>query len=231
MITILHGDDISATRNRAMALLEGATTERLDGKKVKSDVIIRTLISDGLFSNKKTVFIENLSSIGAAELKSCLPHLTQQEASSDIDVFILEEKVLDKRFLSKFVKAKVEAFTLPKHFFTFIDGFAPKNAVRLHNTLFKLYPQFAAEQIFYALINRLRLLLMLKTGTERDYEELAKMAPWQKSKVAAQAKSWTESDIISFYKKLFDTEVALKSSALTLPLINHLDFLIITELQ
>mgnify|MGYP001611414669 CR=1 FL=1 len=231
MLTFIHGDDVTNSRNQVLALLSGKDYVTIDGKRAEEADLMTAFSNDGLFLDSKTIFIDGWGKMKPTVLKVCVEHLVRIETEKGINVFVWEDKSIDKRKLAKFGKAKVLPFMLPKYFFTFLDSFVPKNAQKLHQLLFQLYPSFAPEQILYALTNRVRQLLMIKQNDPNAFEEIQKMAPFQRSKIQSQARNWTEHDIIVVYKRLFECEVGMKTSSLPLPLINHLDFLIVSSLN
>jgi DNA polymerase III delta subunit len=231
MVTFIHGDDTTNSRSQVLALLSGKDYIIIDGKKAEESDLMTAFSNDGLFLDSKTIFIDGWGKMKPTVAKICIEHLVRIETEQGIEVFVWEDKTIDKRKLAKFRKAKILPFMLPKYFFTFLDSFTPRNAARLHQLLFQLYPSFAPEQLLYALTNRVRQILMIKQSDPSVFEEIQKMAPFQRSKIQSQAKSWTERDIIDVYKKLFDAEVGLKTSSLSLPLINHIDFLIVSSLN
>ena len=228
MITFIHGDDVSASRKYILEVFDKKQHTTIDGKNVDTTQLMTAFSVDGLFGEKKTILIDGFSRINQQISKKCTEYLDIYQTDPNTEIFVWDNKTIDKRKLSKFPKASTQFFPLPKYFFSFIDSIYPNNSKRLHELLFKLYPQSAAEQILYALVNRVRLLMMIKQVDQRMYDEVNALAPFQKTKLQAQAKHWTEHDIIVFYKSLFDTEVGMKTSSLPCPLINYIDLLLIS---
>ena len=231
MITFIHGDDITNSRNQVLLLLSGKDYQTIDWKRAEEEDLMTAFSNDGLFLDSKVIFVDGLSKLKPTVGKKLIEYLVRAETEKSMEILVWDDKTIDKRKLAKFPKAQIIPFSLPKHFFTFLDSINPRNSARLHHLLFELYPSSSPEQILYALINRMRLLLMIKQSDSSQFEEIAKLAPFQRSKILSQAKNWTERDIIVFYKKLYETEVGMKTSSLPLPLINHIDFLIVSSLN
>ena len=64
-----------------------------------------------------------------------------------------------------------------------------------------------------------------------NYWEVGRFAPWQLGKLKQQARMWTEGELLSFYKKIFEIEVKMKSGGLPTSLEKYLDIVIRTELN
>ncbi len=227
MIYIFHGDNVLSARNRLLEAVSGyphVTT--LDADKITISDLSQNLHVSDLFMEKKCVVIEKIGKLPKKELEYLENLLRVQKNLPDIIFFNSTE--LSKTFLSKFTSAKVEVFTFPKLFFTFLDSLTPKNFFRELDLLLKM-ENIESEQIFYALIKRVRTLLAIKTSAGID--EVSKMSPWQKDKIICQARLWNENELILFYKKLLDIEKKVKSSQLPFPLKHQLDFLLSAELH
>lgn len=222
---LIHGDDNALSRNFLTSLTEGYSVTILDGKSLTIKILEENLFSTSLFDEKKAVVVENFLSKNAKK-KEIVSFLNAQ---TDTVLFILwEEKKLLKTSFSNIKNATVKEFFLPSSYFQFLDSFSQKNGKRLFLMYQDLLKTTSAEQIFYSLIKRLRLLMML--GSQDESTELSKMAPWQKSKLQQQVRMWDVEKLKKFYFELQKTEVKLKTGKLPTGLSKHLDTLILSQL-
>lgn len=230
MLYLLHGDDTAASRLKFDELITGQKwVVRLDGGKVSQKEIEESLESQELFVDKKIVILENFQKLGA-RLKSILSYIQTFAKKGGIDIVLWEDDTVDRATLTKLKDAKTFAFTLPKNFYVFLDQFAPKNGKKLHALLMDISARFSEELILYALVKRVRQLLMVKVKNYQELKEIQALQSWQLGKLKSQSKNWTREKLIRVYKQLFELEVAMKTSALPTNLANHLDILILTQL-
>ncbi|MBP6913862.1 MAG: hypothetical protein KBC00_04650 [Candidatus Levybacteria bacterium] len=228
MLYILHGDDTVLLHKRLLELfdLKGAIIFAAD--KVKGQEILEEISKKDLFLEKKVVIIEKILKLPKKDLELLEQELLKALDNPLLSVVLCHDTELSKLFLGKFKKAKQESFLIPKLFFTFLDNLLPKNAASEVGLLSQM-KNIEAEQVFYALVKRIRLLLLLKSNLES--EELVKMSSWQSSKLYAQSRHWTVEGLTRLYEKLFLIDVKMKSGGLMIPLRKHLDILLIQELN
>ncbi len=226
MLYLIHGEDTVAARRRLDEVLAKKTATRIDGRKLDLANFELLTNSSDMFSDKKIIVIENFPTD-----KSLTNLLKIIHTKKDIDVVLYKEEGVDKRMLEKIKADAVYSFPFPKYFYQFLDGLAPKKGKVLHELLSKMSDSYTAEQVLYSMIKRVRLLLALTVDSGEDMKEVASLASWQEGKIRSQARFWTQDKIISFYKKLYEIETGLKTSGLAMPLKNHLDILLLTELQ
>jgi DNA polymerase III delta subunit len=130
----------------------------------------------------------------------------------------------------KFENATLFNFMFPKLYFTFLDSYEPssnKSVSQLNDVL----NSFEAEQILFGLIKRVRQLLILKAGNYMDFSEFAKMQSWQLGKLKMQSAKWSEKQLEKALLLLSELDEKLKTSALPMPLSNHLDIILIPDLN
>lgn len=223
---LLHGDDTVLSRNLLSSLIEGFAVLRLEGKTVTSKELEIHLLSTSLFEEKKAIVIENLLTKNARK-KEVVEFLNSQK--DGILLILWEEKKLLKTTINQLKNFVVKEFLLPSTYFQFLDNFAERNGKKLFMMYQDLTKTVSSEQIYYSLVKRLRLLLVMsEKGTN---EELVKMSPWQKQRLIKQVGFWNKSGLLEFYKELQDTEIKLKSGKLPLGLSKHLDTLILSHLS
>jgi DNA polymerase III delta subunit len=223
---LLHGDDTVSSRNLLNSLLEGYTATRLEGKSLLMRDLKDCLSSTSLFDEKKAVVIENLLTKNSKK-KELVSFLNNQKDS--VLLVLWEDKKLPKTTITPLKNVTVREFLLPSTYFQFLDNFSEHNGKKLFVMYQDLTKTVSAEQVFYSLMKRLRLLLILaRKGTS---SELSKMSPWQKQKLSQQVRFWSEKRLAEFYRELQDTEIKLKTGKLPLGLSKHLDTLILSQLS
>ncbi len=227
MIYILHGDDIVTSRKKLSELTsEFKSVTYLDAEKIGNTDIVQTLSSSDLFLDKKCIVIEKILKLPKKELDALLELVDSFDSS--ITLILWNNTELSKVFLGKFKDATIESFILPKLFFTFLDNLSP-NSVSQEIELLSRMVNVEAEQIFYAMIKRIRNMLMIKSNSNSD--DLTKMSPWQLGKIKEQSLKWKVEELEKIYKDLFDLEVKMKSGGLMLPLKKHLDILLVQAIN
>ncbi|HMS22768.1 MAG TPA: hypothetical protein PKA38_03300 [Candidatus Levybacteria bacterium] len=228
MLHILHGDDTVLLQKRLTEIvdLKGATIFSAD--KVRGQEILEGISKKDLFLEKKVVVIEKVLKLPKKELELLEQELIKASDNPYLTVVLCHDTELSKLFLGKFKNAKQESFLIPKLFFTFLDNLTPKNLEREIKVLSQM-KNVEAEQIFYAMVKRIRLLLSIQSNLES--EEFKKMSSWQKSRLQDQSNYWTVGKLTKLYEKLYSTEVKMKSGGLMMPLRKHLDILLMQELN
>lgn len=227
MFYIIHGDDIVNSRKRLSELVsQFKNVAYLDSEKISNIDLVQALNSNDMFGDEKCIVIEKILKLPKKELEKLLELLENPPTSTA--VILWHNTELSKVFLSKFKKVNTEVFLLPKLFFTFLDNLTPQNFKTELDVLSKM-ENVEAEQIFYAMVKRIRQLHAIKL--EISSEELAKMSPWQLNKLKGRSAKWRVEELEKIYKKLFEIEVRMKSGGLMLPLKKHLDIMLISALN
>ncbi|MDO8269172.1 MAG: hypothetical protein Q7T54_00690 [Candidatus Levybacteria bacterium] len=222
---LLHGDDITTSRKYLSELLEGTKLSIFDGKSVAITTLEESLLSRGLFSEKKAVVVENLLS-RSSKKKEFISFLNT--ASSETLLVLWEDKKLLKTTTNSLKNINIQEFALPTYYFQFLDTLVPSQKKQVFGLYQELLKTYAPEQLLFSLLKRVRLLVVLASGGETS--EIAKMPPWMKSKLERQGKMWTKNSLLLFYKKLQDAEIKLKTGKLPVDLSKHLDILILSHL-
>lgn len=226
MIYLLHGDDTASSRNFLTGLTEGFKTTILDGKSLGISELEEKMLSTSLFFDKKAVVVENLLSKNPKK-KDFISFLNLQR--DGVLLILWEDKKVIKNAFSDLKNVTVKEFSLPQVYFEFLDSFAPHQVAKLYQMYHLLLLTTDATQIFYSLLKRLRALLILQSNSSSM--ETDKMSPWQLGKLRNQVRLWPKEKLVSFYSKLQDTEIKLKSGGLPIGLSKHLDILILSELS
>ncbi len=230
MLILLHGDDIANSRLKLDELTKSEKwKENLDATKNEFKDIVNLLEKRELFQDQRLVVIEKLFSLKGSSFKNALDAVKNYGNIEGLSIILWEDKILTTLNIKKLADAKVLSFSLPKYYYLFLDSIAPSNGKKLHGLLIQLSTQLTDEQLFYSIVKRVRILLMLKQGA-MDNPEVSFMMSWQISKLKSQEKLWDEDKLISFYKKLFEMERDLKTSQLPLSLTESIDILLLSQL-
>ena len=230
MITLIHGDEIDKSREKLNEILENKTRiSRVNFEKVTFEELINAFESQDLFEEKKTIVIENIKN--NALFDKVLDKLLSFRKNSIVDVVLWADEALDAKFTAKLKDVQVYAFLLPKFLFPLLDTLLPNQGKKSVELLAKAREGMADELIFFMIVKRIRTLLLLKAGNAPDFDETSRMQSWQLSKMSTQLNAWDEKKLISFYQKLFDLETGMKTSTLPLSLGQHLDILLLSDLN
>ncbi len=225
MIYLLHGDDITSSRKYYSGLVEGLTQTIFDGKSLSLSDLEEKLVSNSLFEEKKAVVVENLLTKNAKK-KDFVKFLS--ENPTQILLILWEDKKVQNTVFTPLKEATIKEFSLPQNYFQFLDSYAPGNGKQVFKIYHDLLITMNEELVFYSLLKRIRLLVVLSEGS--TISEISKMAPWQVGKLNNQLRLWKKEALITFYKTLQETEIKMKSGGLPVKLSKHLDILILTLL-
>jgi len=221
MITLLHGDNIEASRNELNLLKSQAKDKevrQLDGKHLDATGLTQALESSSFFGRETLVIIENLfGSLG--KKTSHVKEFTLKIASSNVDVILWEEKEVGKTAVDNLGKnSTVRLFKTPVVIFKFLDAIKPNNV----KVLLSLYRQVEAvdapELIFTMIVKRLRQLMMLADGVTPDG-----LQGWQAKGLTNQARLFTMEKLLSMEKQLLDMEYSLKTGSSPFTLRQHIE--------
>lgn len=223
MITILHGDDIEASRERYFAFKQKKQVIVFEGDDINYDLFLNSVTGADLFGTSPLVCIENLFSQKKAD-KSFIELLNQKQA--EVDVVIWEKKELYKRDLDLILKAKVIPFKLPRSIFQLLDSLGEKPEITI-NFLQKTAEHTAVEIILSMMIKRFRTLLFLMESSKSPIEEVEKLADWQRSRLQKQTRLFTKTRLFLAYKNLFKIESETKTGQNVLGLKASLDYFLL----
>lgn len=230
MITIIHGDDISSSRNCFLTLkTKQENTIDYDGGKITITDLTQNIKGGGFFCDTKTIFIENLLTKRKKtdkETKEILNFISENSKESS---FILwESKEILKRDLYFFKDAIIKIFKLPKNIFLFLDNLRPNNSKTLLNLFHQaLESGIEEELVLFMLQRQIRILLALSDRGEESIDELERLAPWQMGKLERQVKFFDPLNLKKIYRKLYEIETGQKTGSLSLSLTQSIDFLLL----
>lgn len=231
MITIIHGEDISSSRNYFLNLKKKQKTPiSYDGGKLNITDLVQNIEGSGLFGDTKTIFIEDFLTKRRKtekEVKEILNFIIKNY--KDANFVLWESKEIQKRDLFFFRNAQVKIFKLPKNIFLFLDNLRPSNSKKLLNLFYQaLESGIKEELILFMLQRQVRLLLALSDLADlQPIEEITRLAPWQTAKLESQARFFDRQSLENIYRKLYEIERAQKTGGLPLSLSQSIDFLLL----
>lgn len=229
MITILHGDNIVASRAELMRRIEEAKSRekeirQLDGKSLDALVLTQAVESSSLFGSTVLVVIEGLlSKLGKKEKQATLLTTIIKQSGDTTDIILWEDKEVGKTLIALFgAKVSVQLFKTPVVIFQLLDGLAPGKAVFLLGLLQKTLSRDAAELIFTLLVRRIRQLIQL-----RDNVTPEGLQGWQAGRLTTQAKSFTMDRLLIMEKRLLEIDISVKTGTSPFPLAQQLELFFI----
>ena len=227
MITIIHGNDITKSRNFYIDTRQKfENPDIFDGEKIDYNTLFQTLEGNSLFTNQRHVFIENFISktkSNSNEFKKIVEYLI---SNKDYEIVFWEEKELTKAQAAAFKNASLQLFNYPQILFTFLDSIKPNNisSVKLFHDL---QNTMETELIFYMLVRQFRLLLAVTSTGSQNIDETRRLAPWQSSKLKSQAQYFGKEKLIKAYKGLYKIDYETKFGLTAFDLSRCLDIFLI----
>ncbi len=212
MITIIHGDDLTTSRNYLVDLkktLENPITFTSDNLTFLN--ILQALKGNELFNNQNNIFIDELLSSKKTVADS--EKIINLIKNTDKNIYFWEKNELTKTTLSIFPKAQVKLFKIPQNIFNFLDNIksdSKENVINFHKTL----DSAESDAIFYMIIRQFRLLIAL-TSTGDEIDEIKRLAPWQKEKLKRQTNLFPIGKLKEIYNELFKIDLKTKTGEIT----------------
>lgn len=212
MIVLLHGDNVEASRVELLQMIaaaKGKEIRELQGRFLEPGQLIQALESSSLFGGETLVVIENLfGKLGRkVKLIESLAAILLR-SSETTDVVLWEDKELSPTVIKSLGHATIHVFKIPAVIFQLLDGLRPDRA----RTLIPLFQQVIANQpveiTYTLLVRRVRQLIQLADAVTPEG-----LAPWQQTRLTAQARLFTMDELISMHTKLLDMDIAIKTGA------------------
>lgn len=227
MITIIHGDNVDESRNYFFDFKKSfPNLTSISGVNLVIDELTNIFQGDNLFFEDKNVAIENLLSKNkpSKSLDETVDVINKNDKNANI--IIWEEKEIGQKILSKFPKAQVQVFKIPRLIFNFLDSIKPDNGQSLIIIFHKLLENSAVEIIIYMMTRQFRLMIAVK-DKDKNIDEISKMMSWQKNKFEKQAGLFDQAKLISLYKKLYDIDASQKTGKLNMPIASAIDIFLL----
>jgi len=227
MITILHGDDIAASRLYYKSL-QKKDTRAFEGEKITTNELKQALQTTSLFNEEIRISIENFFTKRKAskEMDAIIAYL--KTVQKEHDIVFWETKSLTPKSLTAFPQATVKISTLPKSLFAFLENIVPNNGILLVKKFHDAKKTTEVELIFFMIIRHIRILLALTNPSTTEIDEIKRMSPWQRTKVQTQANKFSLMQLTHLHATLFAIEMKNKTGGLTTPLSQTIDFLLIS---
>ncbi len=227
MITIIHGDDLSTSRNHYLSERQKTKNPVIfEGGKLSLSELLQSLEGGSLFNEEKNIFIENFFSSKKAnpEFKKII-EIIQNNKSANIVFW--ENTELSKTDLNSVKNPVVRLFKVPQNLFNFLDGIKPsdKTSIKLfHLLLQEMEPEF----IFYMVIRQFRLLLAVSDiNSNEKIDEVKRLAPWQITKLKRQVSLFGEQKLREIYNKLYLIDMEQKTGKSSFNLPQAIDFFLL----
>jgi hypothetical protein len=210
MITLLHGDNIEASRNELLKLKSQHIEEvrEISGKNCTETILAQAVESHSLFDTPITIIIEQLFGPLGRKVKQAEVYTNiLKKADPTVTILLWESKELGKEILGLFgSKIEVQLFTYPKILFTFLDSLKPNNTKTLIQLIIDLLKHEPAELLWNMCLSRIRTLISISSGITP-----AKMQTWQVGRLTNQSRSFTMDKLLDIYQKMLTMEYAQKS--------------------
>lgn len=224
MITIIHGDDIAASRDYLFELKKSLPGISFDKENFTYVNLLQILKGSTLFAETKNIFIENFLSTKKTvpNFKEIINLINKNDAK--FNIVFWDNNELSKPTLSLFKDVKTKLFKIPQSLFSFLDNIKPNNTMSLV-AFHELLKTSDTEMVFYMMLRQFRLLLALSDGSNA-IDETKRLAPWQKNKLKRQAHFFSFEKLKSIYNKLFEIDLKTKTGEIT-NLTNSIDILLL----
>ncbi len=226
-MVILHGENTLQSRNALSKLLAQAQQAqtriiRLDAKRLEPKSLDEELGSTNLFGESILVLIEELHSLPTSQRKTQLIKRLGTLASSDdpsLQIILWEKRQLTPTMLKQFSGAQNQEFKLTKYLFNWLDGVNGK--YQFNRPLFtQAIDQDGEMMVFTMLIRQIRLLIQVKEG------QTATLAPFMVGKLIKQATTFSLPQLLQFHHRLFELDLAQKTSSSRLSIQQELELLL-----
>jgi len=226
MILLLHGDNISASRNAFIKLRHDRTNPvSLQGGSFTLTDLAQILEGGELFTSSKDLFIENLFNKirKGDELEALVSYLVKHADEHSITLW--EGKILTKTQIALLKNPQSQLFKLPTKLFSLLDALKPNNARLLIAQSHDVIKEAGEEMLFSMITRHIRILLAIRENS--SIEEVNKLAPWQKTKMTQQASLFTTQQLLELHAKIVMIDTSRKTGKNTLPLPASIDFLLL----
>jgi len=171
-----------------------------------------------MFGSDRIVVIENLFSRKKSNEQTDILKYTKAYIG-DTDIIFWEKKAVGKiaqRSLPE--KTNIKEFKTPVLIFKLVEQLDPLNKKLVLETYEKAVLTEAPEFIFAMLVRQVKLLLQLKLG------KTPAGAPWMIGKLKSQASKFTQTQLETAYKKLYQIDKQIKTGATPMNMDWHLGF-------
>jgi len=229
-ILILHGEQLTRSRERLVSLLDehksqGLEVVRLTGSELTLPLLEQSFGETSLFGSSKVILIEELHSLIKSNRKAELIEAvaTASGAPEAPTVILWEKRSLTKPMLKKFPSAQVQEFKVSNAIFTWLDSLSGKKNTKSQQ-LKLLHQALTTEDEFFCFtmfIRQVRLLIQTKDGGT------VAGPPFMVTKLRQQSAQFSLSQLLNTHHRLLEIDVAHKTSSNRLTLGQDLDLLLL----
>lgn len=228
MVTVLHGNNLEASRNIFFEKKNSVKNPIfLNGEKLLFDDFFQAAENKRLFDSDVTLLVENFFAKNKPNTSDYKKIVEYINSNKNIEIIFWENKEIPKATLLKLKNAFVNVFSYPQNLFTFLDNIKPENYKILINLFHELEKTMEPELIFFMLIRQFRLLLTLGGTSGKQIDEVNRMAPWQVSKLKRQQSLFSQNKIVRLYNSLYEIELGQKIGKFPYDLEKSIDFFIL----
>ena len=225
MLTILHGENIIASRDKLVELITQAkdknkTIERLNAEKINPGFLESNLVKQDLFGTERIVVIEELHSLPKSKQKKILIELITK---SEMDIILWEKRKLTPTMTKKFPQAKIFEFKLSKTLFKWLDSLnGDKKNQNQQLLIFRQTLKTVDPQLCLVMLARqIRMLIQVKDNKNMPG------SPWMIKKMKKQSQSFNLKQLLNIHHQLLDIDLRQKTSTNNLGLDQELDLLLL----
>jgi hypothetical protein len=200
MLTILHGQNVTNSRNLLNSLIRQAqkknqTIARITTENFQADNLVNALEPD-LFNQEKLIILDDFQKFSLSQQKKIAQIINR--FSSEKKIIIWANKNLPAKILKLFPKKQDQLFKPDKTIFSFLDSLSPDNKKNSLQLLNRTLEKEATGLIFYLLVGRIEDLIIAKS----EHQKELKKAPWQKKRLINQAKKFSQDQLAKILEKL-----------------------------
>lgn len=207
MFTLLHGDNLKASREEFNLLREKSQNYDiiyLEGSKLNSTKLLEALETSSMLLLPKLIIIENLFN---KKKKNEYQEILHQ--NEDKNVLIWEKSEIGKTLLATLPKStQVKLFKLPFLIFKFLETLRPENSKDALYLFQECLKKEEPEMLFYLLVRQIRNLLITKKMPTGSVIELSS---WQINKLTSQGKYFTMEQLLHMYQELLKIDISVKT--------------------
>jgi hypothetical protein len=212
MLTILHGENIVASRNFLNSLIKqaqrkGIAIAKLANENFQINNLVSALEPD-LFGQIKLVILDEFQKFSPQNQKDITK--VARKLAPENHLIIWSNKKLLAKTLKLFPQSKSQLFKPSSRIFKFLDFLAPKNKINNLRLLNQTLAQDGVNLVFYLLIGRIEELILVKTGHQSEL----KKAPWQTKRLIFQAEKFPLPTLEKLLKQLILLDYRQKTGRL-----------------
>lgn len=189
MLTILHGENIVASRNFLNLLIKQAQRKGIAVVKITNDNFqINNLVSalePDLFGQTKLVILDEFQKF-SPQAREDIAKVARKLAPQS-HLVIWSNKNLPAKTLKLFPQGKDRLFKPSNQIFKLLDFLTPNQKINNLKLLNQALAQDGIGLVLYLLISRTEELILVKTGHQ---DKLKRKAPWQTKRLIFQAEKF-----------------------------------------